>query len=163
MRCRWRRPHGPPTVPILLDDPGAREGVHGEACPTRPRHLVSSVRPPLAIRLQGLRETEALPWSRILRAQPGVLLPRVRGRTPRGLEEILGVDVLVPPEMPVAGRAPPCAGPTRVRETAPLATAAPVGPSEAGEVAPGGDSRPGGLSGRPHGGGLRHSRPPRDG
>src|SRR2546426_6312520 len=152
MRCRWRRPHGPPTVPILLDDPGAREGVHGEACPTRPRHLVSSVRPPLAIRLQGLRETEALPWSRILRAQPGVLLPRMRGRAPRGLEEILGVDVLVPPKVPVAGGGPPRAGPTRVRETAPLAAAARGGQSEAGEVGPGGGSGPGGPPGRTPGG-----------
>src|SRR2546426_5869264 len=130
MRRRWRRPHGPPTVPILLDDPGAREGVHDEACPPRPRYIVSALRPPLAVRVRGLRETEALQRSRFLRGSTGVLLPRVRSGAPRGLEEILGVDVLVPPTVPMAARVPLQAGPTRVREPAPPVTAESVGTDE---------------------------------
>src|SRR3989454_8402175 len=144
MRRRWRRPHGPPTVPILLDDPGAGEGEHDEACPPRPRYIVSALRPPLAVRVRGLRETEALQRSRFLRESTGVLLPRVRSGAPRGLEEILGVDVLVPPTVPMAGRVPLHAGPTRVPDPAPLATAASVGPDETTEVARPGDPGPAG-------------------
>src|SRR2546427_11665926 len=107
MRRRWRRPHGPPTVPILLDDPGAREGVHDEACPPRPRYIVSALRPPLAVRGRGLRETEALPRSSFLQGATGVLLPRVRSGAPRGLAGILGADVLVQPAGPMAGKGPP--------------------------------------------------------
>src|SRR2546428_1883932 len=139
MRRRWPRPKGPPGVPILLDDRGAREGVHDEAGPPRPRYIVSALRPPLAVRVRGLRETEALQRSRFLRGSTGVLLPRVRSGAPRGLEEILGVDVLVPPTVPMAGRVPLPAGPTPGREPAPPATAASLGPDETKDVARRGD------------------------
>src|SRR2546428_7596659 len=135
MRRRWRRPHGPPGVPILLDDRGAREGVHDEAGPPRPRYIVSALRPPLAVRVRGLRETEALQRSRFLRESTGVLLPRVRSGAPRGLEEILGVDVLVPPTVPMAGTAPPPPGPTPGREPATPRTTAPHVPAETSAVA----------------------------
>src|SRR2546428_12344355 len=103
MRRRWRRPHGPPTVPILLDDPGAREGVHDEACPPRPRYIVSALRPPLAVRVRGLRGTEGLQRRRFLRGATGGLLPRVRRGAPPGLEGGLGGGVALPPTGPQAG------------------------------------------------------------
>src|SRR2546422_5230900 len=99
--CRGRPPHGTAAMSILLDHPGAFAEVSGEGRPPRPRHLLPPLRRALAVRVREVREGRPLPRDRVLPAEAGVLLPRVRRGASRGFPEVLGVGVFVSARVPV--------------------------------------------------------------
>src|SRR5881397_1603315 len=117
--------HGENCLPLLRDHQGPRTCVPGPAGPSLPRLLAPEVRPPLAVRLCRMRKPEALPRSLLLWSEAGVLLPRLRRRASRRPADVLGVDLFLSTEVPLAGRVARRARPTRARS--PASVAAPPG------------------------------------